>query len=168
MKKGFTLIELLVVVLIIGILSAIALPQYTTAVEKARATEALTLMNSVRQAAERYQLQKDAWPDRNKFSVLDIEVPKVPGSSTEYGGKNFVITMGQYGRSGTYFIIVASRRMQKDWYALKTILTVEDDGTITARRLCGTNSDLTTTYSAPTGGAEKYCSAITNGHNDDF
>lgn len=51
--KGFSLIELLTVVLIVGILSAIALPQYTKAVEKSRAAEAMTLCKSVIEAQNR-------------------------------------------------------------------------------------------------------------------
>ena len=54
--SGFTLIELLVVVLIIGILASVALPQYTKAVEKARAAEIISNVNALTKSAEMYLL----------------------------------------------------------------------------------------------------------------
>ena len=52
-KKGFTLVEILTVVLIVGVLSAVALPQYRRAVERSRATQALGGLKNLYDSSER-------------------------------------------------------------------------------------------------------------------
>jgi prepilin-type N-terminal cleavage/methylation domain-containing protein len=81
MKQAFTLIELLVVVLIIGILTAVALPQYMRAVEKTRAMQALAVVKTIGDAQEIYYMANGVYADN--LDDLGIDVP---GESYTYNG----------------------------------------------------------------------------------
>ncbi len=77
-NKGFTLIELLVVVLIIGILAAIAVPQYERAVWRSRNAGLKSLLKTLASAQEAYYMANGAYA--TQFEQLDIDFPLKKGS----------------------------------------------------------------------------------------
>lgn len=72
-NTGFTLIELLVVVLIVGVLAAVALPQYQTAVARSRYQQMVTAAEALWKAEQIYYMANNAYT--RDSAALDLSMP---------------------------------------------------------------------------------------------
>ena len=115
MKKGFTLIELLVVVLIVGILAAIAYPQYERTIEKARFTEGITLLRTIGEANRAYYLANGKYAEQ--ISDLDINAG-TPIGGIYYNTKWFHVTASWNPTSSNAQIASAGRNPMWHSYGL--------------------------------------------------
>jgi prepilin-type N-terminal cleavage/methylation domain-containing protein len=107
-KKAFTLIELLVVVLIIGILAAIALPQYKLATDKARVKEALIKLKAMGESQMIYYLTTGEYAtDKNQLDItvedskyyrysIRTDFPNRPNLMSAAGGLNIKLPSIQF------------------------------------------------------------------------
>ena len=121
MKKGFTLIELITVVIIIAIMAALAMPQYTRFIERAHGTTAKNALNMIRKAEATYFILESQYT--SNMTALAVEVPEILRLITSLEW-NYTITTP----SNSTFTAAAKRL--KGAYS-NSYMNITDDGNLT-------------------------------------
>lgn len=131
-KKGFTLMEMLVVVLIIGVLGAIAFPQYSITIDRTRMTTNLSLLKPIADAVVQYYSFNDAAP--NKLTKLPVGIPKEWSvndnlTATSPDG-NCTLSVNPYGNIIISTSMTCKRGNNEDYKIEYKYSSPDDNGTL--------------------------------------
>lgn len=105
MKRAFTLLELLIVILILGILAATALPNFTKLVEKSKADQAATYLRVIRTGEKIYWADNSAYTGNPVWTAGGIN----SALKTEITDENYLFSL-TCDTSGSAFLAMAKRR----------------------------------------------------------
>ncbi len=123
--KGFTMMELLVTVLLIGILAAMAMPQYVKVVEKQKGTEAVNILAVIGKSQERYFAVNEKYT--SDFADLDSDLvdfnTKAAAKGSSYNTKYFVFLLD--GTDDTVSKVKATRRGNESYILERNYTTGE-------------------------------------------
>ena len=127
-EDGFTLVELIVVVMMIGVLSSIAIPQFMTAADKAKQKEATGIVSALIKAATAYQTEYGSLPANHldisefaKFQKCNATGHDTQGAAVckdanpvglDNGDSEFTSTSGHYAVSFRVFGTGATQEFQ--------------------------------------------------------
>ena len=125
--QGFTLIELLVVIIIIGILSAIALPSFLNQAKKARQSEAKTYVGSMNRGQQAFYTENDAFT--SSVDAMGVGI----GTQTA----NYVYLAVAGSGTGTQLFAANYSSSASSGSGLKNY------GGVVSLRTAGTNSEVT-------------------------
>ncbi|HEX8340828.1 MAG TPA: prepilin-type N-terminal cleavage/methylation domain-containing protein, partial [Tepidisphaeraceae bacterium] len=97
-RKGFTLVEILIVVIILGILAAIVIPQFTNASEDARKSSLTSQLQTIRSQVELYKLQhRDQFPTSTGTPAGVWDWEKMTTRTNEDGAEYEAGDVGPFG-----------------------------------------------------------------------
>ena len=135
LQKGFTLVELMIVIVIVGILSAVALPNFLNQTSKAKATEAKTLGAS---AAKEAQV---AWTESGTTGLTAWAKAPADGGQCPAATSNF--TFACAGGTPSAVTITATGTATSGDLSTKTVVATVNVTTGGEVKFCGTAPGMT-------------------------